>query len=147
MIIKRDKTIRRFVPIREGIKFPKASTQYSAGYDIFTPVDIYLEPNQEVVVKTGLRYETTEIDEFVGLYPRSGLGFKYYCRLANTVGIVDADYEGEIMVKVRNESNKKMFVDKGNAICQAIIQQYLRLEPDFRDDIERTGGFGSTDRR
>lgn len=147
MIIKNKGIVRRFVPIRKDVKLPKASTQYSAGYDIFSPRDFELEHNCTETISTGLRYETTELDEFVALYPRSSLGFKNYCRLANTVGIIDADYEGEIKIRIRNEGYEPMIIKQGQAICQAVIQPYLKLEPDFRDSTKRgSGGFGSTDK-
>ena len=133
---------------------PKRSTKKSAGYDIFSPIDFRLAPGEDAVIKLGIKAYMQD-DEFLMIAPRSGLGFKFYSRLANTVGIIDADYynnednEGEIAVKIRNESSdKELIVEKGKAICQAIFMKYLLVDGDSTDEGgERTGGFGSTDNK
>lgn len=148
MIIKKENGLieRRFVATEDNIPLPTASTEYSAGYDIKTRFPIVLEPNEEIEFNTHLRYETTESNEFIAIYPRSGLGFKNYVRLANTVGIIDSDYEGEIKIKLRNESDKTVLIEEYTGIAQAIIQPYLKLSPDKRVGKKRgKGGFGSTD--
>ena len=133
---------------------PKRSTKKSAGYDICSPVDFRLAPGEDIVIKLGIKAYMQD-DEFLMIAPRSGLGFKFYSRLANTVGIIDADYynnednEGEIAVKIRNESSdKELIVEQGKAICQAIFMKYLLVDGDSTDEGgERTGGFGSTDNK
>ena len=81
--------------------------------------------------------------------PRSGLGFKYYTRLANTVGIIDASYydnesnEGHMWVKIRNEGDKDVVVEKFDRICQMIFVPFGITEDD-EVTAERTGGFGSS---
>lgn len=133
---------------------PKRSTKKSAGYDIFSPIDFRLAPGEDTVIKLGIKAYMQD-DEFLMIAPRSGLGFKFYSRLANTVGIIDADYynnednEGEIAVKIRNESSdKELIVEQGKAICQAIFMKYLLVDGDSTDEGgERTGGFGSTDNK
>lgn len=150
MIIKKEnenQIIRKFIATKEGVELPVSSTKYSAGYDIKTTEEIVLKPNEEITYDTNLIYQTTEPNDFVSIYPRSGLGFKYYCRLANTVGIIDADYEGTIKMKVRNEGNKEMTIPANTGIAQIIIQQYLTLVPDNRLEDKREGGFGSTDKK
>jgi dUTP pyrophosphatase len=130
------------------ISLPKRGTKLSAGYDVFAPYTFTLEPNQEEKVPTGIRAFMNG-DNVLKAYPRSGHGFKYYVRLANTVGIIDADYvnsdnEGHIFVKLRNEGDKPMTIDKGDGICQVIFEQYFLAVDDESDGI-RNGGFGSTD--
>ena len=133
---------------------PKRSTKKSAGYDIFSPIDFRLAPGEEILIKLGIKAYMQD-DEYLMIVPRSGLGFKFYSRLANTVGIIDADYynnednEGEIAVKIRNEStDKELIVEKGKAICQAIFMKYLLVDGDSTDEGgERKGGFGSTDNK
>ncbi len=131
------------------IKMPKRSTKESAGYDVFAPIDIILKPNEEVKIPTGLRVHMQK-GEVLFIFPRSGLGFKYYTRLANTIGVIDSDYknsnnEGHIWVKVRNEGNKELFIKQGNAFCQAILMPFLLVDGDnFEDGDDRNGGFGST---
>lgn len=88
--------------------------------------------------------------EMLLLFPRSSLGFKYYCRLANTVGVIDSDYynsdnEGHIWVKLRNEGDKAMFIKSGEGICQGVFIPFLLTDNDSFDvGNVRNGGIGST---
>lgn len=134
-------------------KLPKRATKLSAGYDIFAPYDVILQPNEEINIPTGLKAYMRE-GEVLMAFPRSGLGFKYYCRLANTVGVIDADYynnpknEGHMFVKIRNEGNKLMVINKGEAMCQMIFMPFLLADGDSFDNGEdRNGGFGSTNKK
>lgn len=137
-----------FDEILDEIALPKRATKGSAGYDITTPYDIHLEPNEEINVPTGLKCKIAN-GWFMGAFPKSGLGFKYYVRLANTIGVIDEDYfnnesnEGHIWVKIRNEGLKPLDVEKGKGICQVIFIPYGITEDDEADGI-RKGGFGST---
>lgn len=144
-----EKDFKEFNVNYEDIKMPKRATRWSAGYDIFTPVKIELEPGQDIKIPTGLRVYMRPI-EYLAALPRSGQGFKYYLRLANTEGVIDADYrfsdnEGHFYVKIRNEGNKKIVIDKGVGVCQVIFKKYLLADGDSTDygDI-RNGGFGSS---
>lgn len=131
------------------IILPKRATRLSAGYDCYAPVDIYLEPGEDVKVPTGIR-AYMQPSEVLMAFPRSSLGFKYYCRLANTVGVIDADYfdsknEGHIFIKIRNEGDKPMIIKQGSAMCQFIFMPFLLVDgDDFSDGGKRIGGFGST---
>ena len=84
--------------------------------------------------------------------PRSGLGFKYYTRLANSTGIIDGDYynnidnEGHIFIKVQNEGTKILNLAKGDRIVQGIFTKYLITENEQNIQTKRTGGFGSTNK-
>ncbi|RHM61303.1 dUTP diphosphatase [Coprobacillus sp. AF33-1AC] len=135
--------------IYESISLPKRATKGSAGYDFYTPIDIELKPGETIKIPTGIR---VYIDSswVLGLYPRSGLGFKYRLQLNNTVGIIDSDYynsdnEGHIFVKLTNDSNedKTVTVKAGQGIVQGIFFEYGIVEDDDVTD-ERNGGFGST---
>ena len=133
----------------ESFKLPKRATKLSAGYDIYSPFTFALEPGQDIKIPTGLRV-FMESGEALLIYPRSGLGFKYYERLANLVGVIDGDYnqsenEGHIFVKIRNDGDKPMTVKVGDAFCQAIFTPFLLVDgDDFNTGEERNGGFGST---
>jgi dUTP pyrophosphatase len=136
--------------IRERIiKLPKRGTAKSAGYDIYSPADTELQPGDDIKLPTGIK-AYMQPDEVLFAYPRSSLGFKYYCRLANTIGVVDSDFynnkgnEGHIWVKIRNEGNKIMIIEQGEAICQMIFQKYLLVDGDSFEGNERIGGLGST---
>lgn len=90
--------------IYDGIELPVRSTRRSAGYDFFCPFGFTLEKGANIVIPTGIRV-FLDNDAYLALHPRSGTGFKYRVMLANTTGIIDADYwesdnEGHIMVKL-----------------------------------------------
>lgn len=131
------------------LKLPKRATSKSAGYDCFAPFDIELHPNEEIQVPTGIKSYMLD-DEALFAHTRSGFGFKYYIRLANIVGIVDADYynnednEGHIWIKIRNEGDKVFSIKKGDAFCQFIFQKYLLADNDDFTGKKRSGGIGST---
>lgn len=132
----------------EHIRLPARSTRCSAGYDFFAPRRIILLPGDSLTVHTGIRVILEE-NMFLGLYPRSGLGFKYQMGLANTVGIVDADYcqaknEGHIAIKLVNRGNDALDIPAGKAFAQGIIQKYYITDDDSASGL-REGGFGSTD--
>lgn len=152
-LISKEQYIKDFdVNVDIKIILPKRATKLSAGYDCYAPTDIYLEPGEDVKVPTGIR-AYMQPGEVLIAFPRSGLGFKYYCRLANTVGIIDADYiqsdnEGHIFVKLRNEGDKPMTIKQGEAMCQFIFLPFLLVDGDnFKNGDERNGGFGSTGKR
>ena len=133
-------------------KLPQRGTKLAAGYDIFAPYNIILAPGEEINVPTGLK-AYMQPGEVLMAFPRSGLGFKYYCRLANTVGVIDGDYynnsnnEGHMFVKLRNEGNKEMVIKQGEGMCQMIFMPFLLVDGDsFDNGEERKGGFGSTTR-
>ena len=137
--------------IYEGIKIPARATSGSAGYDFCTPVGFSLAPGETIKIPTGIRVKIEE-GWMLGLYPRSGLGFKYRMQLNNTVGIIDSDYyysdnEGHIMLKFTNASTTGLTsnLNAGDAFSQGIFTEYGIT---FDDDATgvRNGGFGSTGR-
>lgn len=144
----REETIQRTY---DEIVLPTRATSGSAGYDIRTPIPFLLEGLQEVTIPTGLRCRMA--DGWVMLIaPRSGLGFKYYTRLANSLGVVDSDYifadnEGHIMIKMRcdhNDPDKTLICYEGQAVAQALFVPFGITTDDCAEGI-RKGGFGSTD--
>lgn len=133
------------------LKLPKRSTAKSAGYDCFSPISFSLKSGESIKLPTLIK-AYMPANCVLEVYPRSGLGFKHFLRLANTVGIIDADYynnpdnEGHIFVKLRNEGDKELHVKKGDAICQFIFKEYLLIDGDDFTGNERVGGMGSTDK-
>ena len=95
------------------IKLPVRGTKNSAGYDIFSPVDILLYPNQSMKVPTGLKAYMLP-SEYIMIVPRSSMGFKFFMRLANTVAVGDSDYynnkDNEIEI-FGNDYNCEKFQD------------------------------------
>ena len=132
------------------VKLPFRATKSCAGYDIFASHDCVLTPNQDIRMPLGWKVYMME-NEVFQIYPRSSLGFKYYVRLANTVGIIDSDYydnvdnEGHCWIKLRNEGSKTLSIAKGDAIAQGIFTNFLLADgDDFRFGQVRSGGIGST---
>lgn len=149
-LISKEQTVKDFENIEVGeIKLPKRSTKESAGYDVFAPFDINLNPGDDIKIPTGVRAYMQQ-GEVLLAFPRSGLGFKYYTRLANTLGVIDSDYyysdnEGHIFIKLRNEGDKALFIKQGDAFAQFIFMPFLLADGDNFDEGEtRNGGFGST---
>lgn len=151
-IISKEQQQKDFQNITEyQIKMPKRSTKESAGYDVYAPFDFILKPNEDIKIPTGLR-AYMQAGEALFVFPRSGLGFKYYTRIANTIGVIDSDYyysdnEGHIFVKLRNEGDKDLSIKQGEAFCQMIFMPFLLVDnDDFTSGESRNGGFGSTNK-
>lgn len=144
----------------DNIKLPKRATTGSAGYDFYLPteklvLDSFNEPDHclygsSVLIPTGIRVKITE-GWFLGIFPRSGLGFKYRFQLDNTVAIIDSDYynssnEGHIMIKITlDKDNRQLTLSQGDAFVQGILLPYGITVDDETDGV-RDGGFGSTSR-
>ena len=134
----------------EAIVLPRRATAGSSGYDLRTPFAFSLKAGEDIVIPTGLRVKIVP-GWWLMLMPRSGLGFKLYTRLANTVGNIDSDYygadnEGHIMVKLRLElsgTDAAHAFEAGTAVCQGVFVPFGITEDDDATE-KRTGGFGST---
>lgn len=133
----------------ERAVLPTYGSDFSAGADLYALADatISIQPAQTVLVKTGLAFQIPV--GFAGLiYARSGLASKRGLAPANKVGVVDADYRGEVMVALHNHSNTTQTIEPFERIAQFVIAPVLA--PDFvlvdqLDDTTRgVGGFGST---
>jgi len=139
----------------KNINLPKRSTKYAAGYDVEAAEDIVIpafKPGvKPTLVPTGLKAYMQD-DEMLCLYNRSSNPKKKGLVLANSVGIVDKDYygnsdnDGHIMYAFWNFKDEEIKVEKGERIGQAIFQKYLVADNDVAGG-ERTGGFGSTDKK
>ena len=134
-----------------NLKLPKRATSGSAGYDFFAPFDISIKPWESIVIPTGIRCKFENENFVLKIYPKSGLGFKYGVGLANTVGIIDADYynsdnEGHIMIKLTNyNANETVSIRRGKSFAQGIFEMYgLTVDDDEAEKQTRNGVFGST---
>ena len=136
----------------EDIIIPKRSTKFSAGYDFYMPYDLTIKKNEVVFIPTGIKVMLNS-DEFLGIYIRSSLGFKYNLRMCNQVGIIDSDYynntsnEGHIFVKLKNEGNNDIILKKYDRYVQGIIQKYYIVDNEKEIEDIRVGGIGSSGRR
>ena len=139
----------------KNINLPKRSTKYAAGYDVEAAEDTIIpafKPGvKPTLIPTGLKAYMQD-DEMLCLYNRSSNPKKKGLVLANSVGIVDKDYygnsdnDGHIMYAFWNFKDEDIKVEKGERIGQAIFQKYLVADNDVAGG-ERTGGFGSTDKK
>lgn len=127
---------------------PQRGTSKSAGYDIATPVDVILKPNVPTLIWTDV-CSYMQDDEVLTLHVRSSMGIKRGIRLANTVGIIDADYfanpnnYGNIGICLVNTTNEVIKLERGERIAQAIFMPYL-VSDNCNTDKDRVGGIGST---
>ena len=136
----------------DDIIIPKRSTKFSAGYDFYMPYDLTIKKNEVVLIPTGIKAMLNS-DEFLGIYIRSSLGFKYNLRMCNQVGIIDSDYynntsnEGHIFVKLKNEGDNDIILKKYDRYVQGIIQKYYIVDNEKEIEDIRVGGIGSSGRR
>ncbi|MDY5058706.1 MAG: hypothetical protein SPF04_04510 [Bacilli bacterium] len=134
----------------DDIILPKRSTLNSAGYDFYSVISFTLNPGERRIIPTGIKVSMNS-NEFLSIYIRSSLGFKWNIRMCNQVGIIDADYynnsenEGHIFVCLMNEGDKVLEIKKGDRIVQGIFMPFLITDDDKTTDI-RMGGIGSTNK-
>lgn len=128
---------------------PASSTIDSAGFDFKTPYEICLEPNQSILIPTGIRCKMDKHWALI-LCPRSGHGTKYRVQLDNTIGVIDKDYydaknEGHIMAKITNDGKEeKVFsLKSGEKFIQGLFLYTGTAKNAVGTDI-RIGGLGST---
>ena len=135
--------------LNENAKLPTYGSPYSAGADLYACIenDITIEPNQTVLVKTGLAMEL-DVGYVALIYARSGLATKRGLAPANKVGVIDCDYRGEIMVALHNHSTVAQTISKDERIAQMVITPYITADFEETDVLSDTvrgdGGFGST---
>ena len=131
---------------------PTYGSDFSAGCDLYavTDQDIDIKPGETVMIHTYLSMEIPV--GYAGLiYARSGLASKKGLAPANKVGVVDADYRGEIMVALHNHSNDTQTISNGERIAQIVITPFLKASfiktDELSDTVRGAGGFGSTGQR
>ncbi|KWQ05780.1 deoxyuridine 5'-triphosphate nucleotidohydrolase [Acinetobacter harbinensis] len=129
---------------------PSYATAGSAGLDLRACVEqaTVIEAGQTVLVKTGLAIYV-EDPQFAGLIlPRSGLGHKHGIVLGNLVGLIDSDYQGELMVSVWNRSQTAFTLEPGERLAQYVLVPVLQAEFEQVEEFVATergaGGFGHT---
>lgn len=138
--------------LNENAVMPTYGSLFAAGADLYALLDseTVIEPQQTLLVHTGLSMEIPE--GYAGLiYARSGLASKRGLAPANKVGVVDADYRGEIMVALHNHSAQPQTIAPFERIAQLVIAPFLKAEFNLVEELDTTergeGGFGSTGRK
>lgn len=136
-------------PDYEKIKLPQRATSKSAGYDLYSPVDMIISAGEQVMIPSGLKVNMEE-DDVMLIIIRSSLGIKKGLSIPNQVGVIDSDYynnldnEGHFWICLKNNTNEEYRINAGDRISQAIFIKYNKVEDDTPIKEERGGGFGST---
>ena len=140
--------------INEMIKdhLPDYGSIGSAGLDLRACIneEITIKPGETALIPTGFAMFLKNPDYAACILPRSGLGHKHGIVLGNLVGLIDSDYQGELMVSCWNRSSENFTVNPLDRIAQMIIvpvmQANLNIVKDFEATDRGSGGFGSTGR-
>jgi dUTP pyrophosphatase len=136
--------------IGQSIPFPEYATGGSAGLDLRACLDapLTLNPGDTELLKTGLSIHIADPGLAAMILPRSGLGHKHGIVLGNLVGLIDSDYQGELMVSCWNRGNSSFTIEVGERIAQLILVPVVRADfeivTDFTVSDRGEGGFGST---
>lgn len=132
----------------EGVELPSYAYEGDAGLDLRSAEDVVLKPFERRLVSTGLAIAIP--DGYAGfVQPRSGLALREGLSMANTPGLIDAHYRGELKVCAINlDPERDIHITKGERIAQLVIQKVPRIslmEVDSLDETDRgVGGFGSS---
>lgn len=136
--------------VNKNAIIPTKGSRGAAAYDLYACLDeeyVDIGPESSVFVSTGIALAIPE-GYWGGIYARSGLACKQGLRPANCVGVVDADYRGEVIVCLYNDSHEVKTIYNGDRIAQLIIAPCMDCEFTEVDDLDKTdreaGGFGST---
>ena len=119
----------RFKKINPNASIPTYGSSYAAGCDLSACIDqaISIPPHTTIKVPTGLAIELPE--NTVGLiYARSGMATKRHLAPANKVGVIDADYRGEIIVALHNHSEEAQTIEVGERIAQLVVAPFYHVE-------------------
>jgi dUTP pyrophosphatase len=131
---------------------PAYATSGSAGLDLRAVIDaaLVLQPGATFLVPTGLAIHVADPGLAAVILPRSGLGHKHGIVLGNLVGLIDSDYQGQLMVSCWNRGSVPFTVEPGERIAQLIIvpvvQVQLNVVEDFTASSRGAGGFGHSGR-
>ena len=133
-------------------KLPAYGSADAAGADLYALTDgpVTIAPGGTALIPTGIAVAVPQ--GYVGLvYARSGLACKRGIAPANKVGVIDADYRGEVMVYLHNHGDAPQIIEDGDRVAQLVITPYLTAQFERVDELDRTprgsGGFGSTGKR
>ena len=132
------------------IPFPEYATSGSAGLDLRACLkqNQVIQPGETILIPTGLAIHLADPGYAAMILPRSGLGHKHGIVLGNLVGLIDSDYQGELMVSCWNRGSEAFEIAVGERIAQMVIvpviQTSFEIVTEFDDSDRGAGGFGST---
>ncbi|MGQ7246767.1 dUTP diphosphatase [Halomonas sp. V046] len=133
-------------------RMPRYATDGSAGMDLHALLDepLTLDPGDCQLVRTGLAIHIADPGLAGMILPRSGLGHKHGIVLGNLVGLIDSDYQGELMVSVWNRGQTRFTLEPFERMAQyvlvPVVQAELAIVDDFDASLRADGGFGSSGR-
>lgn len=131
-------------------QLPHYATTGSAGLDLRACLDepLILEPGQTALVPTGLAIHVGDPGYAALILPRSGLGHKHGIVLGNLVGLIDSDYQGELMISTWNRGQTTFTLNPLERLAQLVIVPVVQAQFNIVDEFEQSergaGGFGST---
>lgn len=136
--------------VGQDFPLPTYATIGSAGLDLRALLDepVTLLPMKDVIIPTGLAIYIKDPNLAAMMLPRSGLGAKHGIILGNSVGLIDADYQGELRVSLFNRSDKEFTINPGDRIAQMVLVPVALAEfkvvQHFASSDRGENGFGST---
>lgn len=146
------KPVVRVKKLDARAELPVFGSEFAAGADLRACLDgdLTIAPGQTALIHTGLALEIPA--GYAGLvYARSGLASKRGLAPANKVGVIDADYRGEVMVALHNHGAEDQTIGHGERIAQLVVTPFLAVDYEESDELTDTargaGGFGSTGTR
>jgi dUTP pyrophosphatase len=134
----------------DSIPLPQPATAGSAGMDLRAAIEapLTLAPGESVLVPSGLAIHIGDPGWCALIVPRSGLGHKHGLVMGNLVGVIDADYQGPLMISCWNRGSVPYMIGVGDRIAQLLLvpvaRAQLRVVDEFAPSTRGTGGFGST---
>lgn len=134
--------------VRHSAQVPQYQSAGAACFDLHVVQGAQVPPGKAVTLPTGWNVEIPD-GHVMLLFSRSGHAFKHNVRLGNCVGVIDADYRGEVMVRLINDSPDQYFsIEAGERAAQAMVIPVPQVEFEVTDELSETergeGGFGST---
>ncbi len=140
------------IKLTRGMEAPTYATDGSAAVDLRAALDegaaVTIAPGERALIPTGIAIAPESADVVAILAPRSGLACKKGIRLSNGIGVIDADYRGEIGVSLHNTGHEDFVVARGDRIAQMMFMPVYAADFTVCDALDETargtGGFGST---
>jgi dUTP pyrophosphatase len=134
----------------QSIPLPQAATPGSAGMDLRAALDssLTLQPGESALVPSGIAIHIGDPGWCALIVPRSGLGHKHGLVMGNLVGVIDADYQGPLMISCWNRGREPYTIEVGDRVAQLLLvpvaQARLNIVTEFAPSERGGGGFGST---
>jgi dUTP pyrophosphatase len=138
--------------VGDAIPLPSYATPGSAGLDLRACIDapVQLAPSDTQLIGTGLAVHIDDPSLAATILPRSGLGHKHGIVLGNLVGLIDSDYQGELMISVWNRGQDHFTIQPGDRLAQLVIVPVVQVEFNIVDEFHSSqrgeGGFGHSGR-